>query len=90
MSEGYGELNPDSRRHQDFLDAIVDELDSESWMTTPELKDALAKHEDVTWKDSHIRSMLTYARPYLVDNGDIEIDEDPRGGNPTYLWRLPG
>lgn len=88
MSKDYSELNPRAQSHQEFLDAIREELDAGTWTTTPELKDKLLDRDDVTWKKSYVRSMLTYARPYLKDNGDIEVDSDPRGGEETYLWRL--
>ena len=89
MSEKYGDLNPNARRHRRFLDAIVDVLDPEVYISTPELAEQLEDKlkDENSWEPGYIRSMLTYARPYLVDEGRIEVDEDPRGGNPTYLWR---
>lgn len=96
MPAPYEEFNPDVDKHRELADAIVDVLQEtdKEYLPTGAVQDKLIErgwasesNKDGTWSPGWLRILITYARPYLIDQERVETTEKQRQGLPTHYWK---
>ena len=75
--------------HRELVEAVEKVLKEEgSWVSTPTLVSKISKQTEVDMEGSYIRSLLTYIRQYMLDEGTIEIQREREGGEETIYWKV--
>lgn len=93
MTEDNGNryFNPDNPTHSELVDAVVEVLEKtdESALETPTLAEQIEEETGVT-TESTARSLLYYAREYIVEHKPVEAVQEPGSGpgHATWKWRL--
>lgn len=84
-------FNPENATHQRLVDAVVEILESsdKSGVETPALAEKIDEETEVI-AESTARSLLYYAREYIVKNRGVETERKAGSGrgSATWEWRL--
>jgi hypothetical protein len=96
MSDRYHEFNPEVEQHQQLAAAIVDVIDEDDRKQVPtgdihrSLMDRgwASDTDSSVWSPGWLRALITYARPYLIDQGQVKTTEKQEQGNPTHYWEV--
>ena len=82
-------FNPDNTTHQDLVDAVEQVLKNTKGkpLETPSLATKIDEETNVM-SESSAKSLLYYAREYIIEHKDVETERGKgEGGSAPWEWR---
>jgi hypothetical protein len=88
MSRDLRWYNPSLDKHEELKDKVLDIVNSTGRIETPDILDEVKNDfkEKNDWSPQYIRNMLSDIRVVLEDEDKIRTEENPEGGQPTFVW----